>query len=271
MSNEIYHNNLAALKDRFPEVYRQLLSRSGDLPFTAEYFNTECGQANVLVTLPDGRRISFYDKDDITGSTEELMADWQLETQDILFCMGMGLGYYPLTASQKISTRPSIVIIEPCTAVFNLALKSLDLSLLFNYQRLEIFIGNELNAAEIIAKKKFHIFLGKQRVVTHVASRVIFGERFAVIERVLKENISLAKDLWHTDTQLGREMFSNVMSNLTSLFDGVSLGNCWASRVTKTTCRLSYCRYFFTAEFTSLRVTFSIARRKRSRWLPRMP
>jgi hypothetical protein len=224
VSNEIYHNNLAVLKDRFPQVHSQLLNGSNSFPFLVEPFTTECGQANALVTLADGRRIAFYEDQDIISSTEALMAAWQLDAQDILFCMGMGLGYYPLVAVRKFPDQFSVVIIEPHPAIFDLALKSVDLRPLLNYQNLAIFVGHRIKTADIINKLQFSIFLGKQRVVTHVASRVIFGGNFLSLERELKESISLTKDLWQTDKELGREMLSNIMANLPSLFDGAPIG-----------------------------------------------
>lgn len=224
MSNEIYHNNLAVLKARFPEVYNYLQRYTETLPFSVECFLTRCGQTNVRATLADGRRIAFYEAENILDSAEQAMAGWQLETQDILFFSGMGLGYYPLAAATLFGSRPSIVIIEHSAAVFELALKSVDLRPLLNYAHLAIFIGNHVKAADIVDKFKFSIFLGKQRVVTHAASGAIFGEYFEDIERDLKDGICLTKDLWQTNKSLGRDMLSHLMSNLSSLLTGVPIG-----------------------------------------------
>ena len=224
MSNEIFHSNLAVLKERFPTVYERLIQGSSELPFKVEGFMTRCGQANAYAAFEDGRRIAFHEDEDIYNIIEELMADWQLDTQDILFCVGMGLGYCPLVAAGKFSGQPQIVVIEPQIAIFETALKSLDLRSLLNYPRLNLFIGHNLRISAIIDQYHFQIFLGKQRVATHVPSRTISGPFFVAVETELKEKIALTKDLWKTNKELGRDMLSNLMSNLPSLFNGVPIG-----------------------------------------------
>jgi len=224
VSNEIYHSNLAVLKERFPAVYDYLQRSTETLPFRIELFSTRDGQTSALATLADGRRIALYEAENIRESAEQTMTAWQLEAQDILFFNGMGLGYYPLAAVELFDSRPSIVIIEHSATLFELALRTVDLRPLFNYPWLALFIGKHISAADIVEKYRFSIFLGRQRVVTHAAARAIFGPCFETIERDLKDSIGLAKDLWHTNQELGKEMLVNVMANLPGLFEGAPLG-----------------------------------------------
>ena len=224
MSNEIYQKNLAILKDRFPEVYRQVLHDSNDLPFSVESFKTASSQTNAIATRSDGKRIALYESEDIIQYTEKLMADWQLDTQDILFCMGMGLGYYPLIAANKFKAHPQIVVIEPYLGIFELAVKLIDLRPLLIYPSLSLHVGESCRINDVIDNFQFRIFLGKQRVVTHTPSRIICGKRFIGLENDLTDGIALTKDLWNTSKASGRDMLSNIISNLPSLFKGVPLG-----------------------------------------------
>lgn len=223
-SNEIYRNNLAILKERFPAISNLLGQKAVHSSFTLESFATKCGQVNAWAVLDDGRRVAFYEDEDIFKSTAEIMAHWQLDTQDILFCAGMGLGYCPLIAAAKFTHLPQIVVLEPQLPIFETALKSLDLRSLLNYPRLALFVGHDFRIRDIIDQYHFQIFIGKQRVATHAPSRTISGKQFIAIEKELLESIGLTKDLWKTNKELGRDMLSNLMSNLPSLFNGVPLG-----------------------------------------------
>lgn len=63
------------------------------------------------------------------------MADWQLENEDFLFCVGFGLGYVSLLASQKVAGKPRIVEIEPNPEVMRLVLLFVELHPLLAYER----------------------------------------------------------------------------------------------------------------------------------------
>ncbi len=223
MTNAVYHNNLEVLKERFPKIYMQLNAESRRLRLPVTSFVTSQDQANAFVDLAANQRVLFYEDEDIINGTEQLMADWHLQAEDMLFCVGVGLGYYPLAAVNRFKTQPHIVIIEPHTAIFDLALQALDLRPLLNYEWLDIFIGKQASAADIVNHYSRKIFVGKQRLITHLPSRIIEGEDFITLENELKDLVSLTRDLWQTNRDLGRGMLANLMSNLTALIHGATL------------------------------------------------
>jgi hypothetical protein len=131
---KIFGKNMKALKGHFPELHDRIQGRDIKLPFTFETIKTPCGQFNITATLPDGNPIRFYDDADTLGGLRTKMADWQLEAEDFLFCIG--LGSLPLLASQKFAGKSRIVVIEPNPEVMRLALQFVDPHPLLAYERL---------------------------------------------------------------------------------------------------------------------------------------
>ncbi|MBC2734785.1 MAG: DUF115 domain-containing protein [Desulfobacteraceae bacterium] len=220
---EIFEKNMVQLKARFPEIADQLLGRDADVPFPLQAFATPYGQVNISVTLPDGNKVSFYEEGDIVGGLRAKMADWQLEAEDFLFCVGIGLGYMPLLACRQFAAKPHIVVIEPNPEILCLALRSVDLRPLLAYERLDLYLGPNLPVSDIVAKYGERLFFGKNRLVSHGPSRLLYQEKFKSLENDVVENIRIARNIGYTAKHAGKMIFANTMKNLSSLFSGPDL------------------------------------------------
>ena len=219
----LYSSNLDLLKTRIPDLYRQV-NRAGDgLPFVIEVVRTSAGQANVIATANDGGRIAFYQEQDILTEIEEKISSWQLEREDFLFCVGLGLGYLPLVAARAFASRPRIVIIEPCLEIVRLAMQTVDLRELFADSRLDLHVGPELKVADIIGQYGERVFFGNNRLVSHGPSRLLFGDAFKSLEAEVIENIHVVRNIGFTAKHGGAQIFNNTMDNLSSLLDGPDL------------------------------------------------
>ena len=223
-SNEIYKKNLEILAINFPDVHQLLKQNQESFSYSPKTFATKNGLSNILFSLPDGNKIPFYLEDDIEYNADQIMSDWNLEQQDFLFCVGMGLGYIPLIHLKKYKSKPRIIIMEPEISVFNMAMQLVDLRALLNYKKLDIFIGYNYNLLKILNNYGFDLFFGKQRVLTHAASRIIFGKKFLDFESEIKAAIGTVRDTLYTTKEMGRDIFSNTIMNLPSFFSSISLG-----------------------------------------------
>jgi hypothetical protein len=222
-SLEIYNNNMMVLQTRFPEIGDQLAQHNGHISFSFQANETSYGQVNISVKLVDGNCVNFYEGEDIVGGIRKQMADWQLGDADFLFCVGMGLGYLPLLASQHFAGKPRIVVIEPNPEILQLALKSVDLRPLLSYDKLDFYLGPDLPVSQIIRMYGERIFFGKNRLVSHGPCRLIYGERFKALENDVVDNIRVARNIGYTAKHAGKMIFSNTIKNLPSLFAGPDL------------------------------------------------
>jgi cytochrome c-type biogenesis protein CcmH/NrfG len=222
--SDTYKNNLAALGSRFPDIYQRIVQADSKLPFHVKTCVNAVGQSNAWWSLPGGREVPFYEEDDIIGHIDKQSAEWQLENNDFLFCIGMGLGYLPLVVSQIVETQPGIVVFEPHLAIFDLALQHVDLRPLIRYHKLDLIIGSTVSIQENILKYKDRIFFGKIKLISHGPSRLIFGKRFEAIEKEVVDNIQLVRNKSYTAKAAGTQILSNTVTNLTSVFCGPDLG-----------------------------------------------
>lgn len=221
---QIYQNNLAALKVRFPDAYRQIDSLLDDSPIPVQAFANSDGQANARFVLSDGRQIPFYEAQDIVKDIDRQIDEWQLTNKDFLCCIGMGLGYLPLIASQHLESRPSILIFEPNPAILILALQLVDLQPLLRYPKLHLFLGVDVSIQDRLLPFKDSLFFGKIQLIGHGASRSFFGESFEQFEKALVDNIQVIRNSCYTVKAAGSQIITNTMANLPSLFGGPDLG-----------------------------------------------
>ena len=216
--------NLSVIRRKYPSITPILQHSEEKDPKPATVIYGSHSTPNLLFKLESEKEVLLYKHDDIIAHISKTMESWKLESQDIIFFLGFGLGYYPIAAAHKFASKPTIVVIEPFVEMLCLSIELNDLRSLFNYPNLHFFIGDEISIVGIIEKFRFHFFLGKQRVVTHPAYREIFGEKFCNLEKQLLESIGLAKDQCKTTRELGKRMFDNTIKNLPSLFLGNWLG-----------------------------------------------
>jgi Flp pilus assembly protein TadD len=223
-NKNMYKANLEALKIRFPSLYKTLTEKPHPFPFPVETFSTKNNEVNAAVTMPDGRRIFFYEEEDIVENTQKTLSAFRLHKHDILMCIGMGLGYLPLIAAHTIADKPRIAVVEPYVEVFDFALQVMDLRKLFSCEKLDLFVGEKLCASEIIHHYQDILYAGACRRLVHLSSRQIFGPNFFALEKEIDENINSLLLNWNTVRLHGEKVMHNAMQNLSSLFESVQLG-----------------------------------------------
>ena len=221
--SDLYKSNLQAIEKRYPDLHNHVGDAGSTLPFGVETVQTPAGQVNVIATTPDGSRVPMYTEADILSETRQTISGWQLEAEDFLFCVGIGLGYLPLCAARTLSHPSQIVIIEPNVEMLRLALQTVDLKDLIAYERLGMHVGPELKVADIIGRYGERIFFGKNRLVSHGPSRLLFGDAFKALEDEVVENIRVVRNIGYTAKHGGEKIFANTMENLSSLLDGPDL------------------------------------------------
>jgi len=221
--SDLFSKNMQVLEKRFPDLHNRVIDEVDTLPFDVESVQTPAGQVNAIATTPEGFRVPMYTETDILAEMRQTVSDWQLEAEDFLFCVGLGLGYLPLAAARTFSHQPHIVIIEPNVEMLRLALQTADLRDLLAYDRLDMHVGPGLKVAEIIGLYGERIFFGKNRLVSHGPSRLLFGDAFKALEDEIVENIRVVRNIGYTAKHGGEKIFANTMENLSSLLDGPDL------------------------------------------------
>ena len=219
----LYHKNLNILKKNHPHVYDILSNHCETNPFNYRIFETSSHQVNATINRNRNDDVMLYEESDIIENIQTKLLSKILNKNDLLMCIGMGLGYIPLTAARIYSESPQIVILERFPEMFKLALSSMDLSDLFTYENLDIYLGTDFNVSDAILKYADQMYVGSCRRISHLPSRKIFGEKFVSLEQEISENINLLGSGWETGRIYGYNIFENSVKNLTSLFNGITI------------------------------------------------
>ena len=223
--NEIYKKNIRLLEKRHPRICSFLNELPSDFPFSHNVFQNEHREVNVSVKLP-GRPETILHEDNKAGimdSAIQKLSSPLLKKQDLLLCIGMGLGYIPLAAAQTLVEKPRIIILEPFPELFRLAISTLDLTDLFKYEKLDVYLGRNFSVSKVIYGYMDDFYVGKCRRITHIQNRELYGEKFMSFEREIDENINLMLSGWNTIRKHSHDIFENGIQNLTSLFNGITV------------------------------------------------
>ena len=222
----IFNKNLILLKKKAPDVVQKLNNgRLGSVDHM-ESVRDGKGIKNLICRRNDGSAIPidmFYEcSPELTISNYD---NAELEDYDILFFIGLGLGYNCRETLKKLKNRPRIVIIEPFLDIFKLAIRMVDFTEIFSYQRLDFYVDSIIPVESVVEAYKNHIPIGKVRIVTLPSYRLLFKKNCTRIEDSLQNNIRATRDNWHTTKNNGRRILSNTIENLSSLFAGSGLNS----------------------------------------------
>jgi Flp pilus assembly protein TadD len=223
--NHIYRQNIKILKNRHPKIYDLIHSTKHTYPYPLKKLVNDKSEVNYSVDVPGYPGVLYYNDDDkgIMVNAIETLSSQNLNNNDLLMCIGMGLGYVPLAAVGIFPNKPKIVILEPFVEAFVLAVSSVNLTELLNYENLEIFLGKESSVSQIIKKYGDEFYVGTCRRISHLPYRKIFGDRFITYEKELNEHIDSLYVGWNTVRIYGETLNKNCMENLASLFDGITI------------------------------------------------
>ena len=223
MPTALYDKNILLLKERFPIVFQKIA-----VEHSSATFNAPATFSNLAITafsekIDKGNHSLFLPCERNSDFARNLINRSELKAFDIMFCLGMGLGYIPLAAVEGFPEKPRIVVIEPDIDMLRHALKHIDLTDLFCYERLELFVGHDLSAGEIVDRYKSVIPIGKVRLLEHPGYADLLGSNFVNLAENLKQSIGMVRDLRYTTKQHGRRILANTLANLPSLFCGSGL------------------------------------------------
>lgn len=208
-----FSKNLKLLKERFPHLWEKVQAAKNP------------DRSPQLADFIQKAKFLFYRDEDPIVSVRKIIDDWSFDSYDVLFIIGMGLGYLPAEAIKKGIGNPRMVIIEPSEETFCNALENTDLKLLLKNDRVDLLIGDDVHISNIVDRFQEKIPIGKNQVIVHPNYEKVFGEKISLIKQELSERIRAVRDNWFTTKKYGQQMFSNAVANLPSLFAGTPMRN----------------------------------------------
>jgi hypothetical protein len=222
VSKSIFEVNCNALKDRFPEILKRLY-KSDNFRFSFSPYENSHGWLDVKIRLKGKRPFLLYQGENPFVKATTLVENWTDTPCDLKFVIGIGMGYLPIAGLKKTDRKSRMVLIEPSTSLFMCTLHHIDLCPILTCKRVDIFVGDDINIAEIVGRYRDSIPLGKTHILIHPNYSNILGEKIDALKNDLSENIQIVRDNWFTTKKYGQKMFTNAVANLPSLFAGTPM------------------------------------------------
>ncbi len=223
-NRELYSRNIRLLEKRFPGPFRCMSQPNIEDPISPAIAEIKKTESAICVRRSDGPGVLLDDAASVNRLIEQMAAAKRPEAYDVIFILGIGTGTACLEAVNKLGeNRPLIVIIEPCTVLFSIALQTVDLTKLLTYKRLSLHVGIETSARDIVEFHKKTLPLGRTILFVHPYPSALVGNYYRQWESELVHHIRTVRDMWHTVRRSGNRMLMNSIANLNSLFSGTPM------------------------------------------------
>lgn len=222
----LYEKNLALLKYRCPAC-ADWLEKAPDDP-GIEILEIAPGKIDLRVIGKNKQRPLFYNTADPLEKERKLFQEQKFEKNCATFLIGIGLGYNLSVIAEKMEDRHTLLVIECNATVMKSALKTIDLSPLFQKDSRIIFCPPDPKIIEQVATR---IFLGETgfdapddvKISLHPAASNIseeYNERFRQLEELFCYYMVNLK----TCTHCAHPFALNEVSNLPQIVSSPGIG-----------------------------------------------
>ena len=140
--NPFYNNNMDAMRMYYPNIYR-LISKTPENP-DYETMSAKSGTATLRIKSKD---LYYYDKNEPIKEIEERYRKYKPMSIPVAVFLGFGIGndlvYFTTKYSKSLNTT-NIIVIEKDPAMFQLALKTMDLTEIIKHPKIKLIVGEKL-------------------------------------------------------------------------------------------------------------------------------
>ncbi len=209
-----FQANLAVLKQRFPSVYK--LVEQYEPVFSGEITVNAYGHVNLRYSLENGANFLAYNNENPWLSASAHLNSVPQDACGVAVFIGMGLGYGPLLLMKERPHLVKLVIVEPSLDIFSLAIRYMDLTGLFKYSHLHLYVRDiDTNLMELELFRE--VSISDTHILKHQPS---FTWNLRLYETTTQQVYSLLNKIsamGGTTKAYGRIFIKNRLQNLTTI------------------------------------------------------
>jgi len=141
--NRIYASNLNALKERYPDIYKNFLTVNQDTLINTVKLHPDNRLPDIMLK-DHHRKVFYYGHDDPMAYCSDYLATLDLHYAPVLVFMGFGLGYQVASAVNDLAKGldiKHIIIIEEDIELFRAAMATMDFSEIIKHPNVEFIVG----------------------------------------------------------------------------------------------------------------------------------
>jgi hypothetical protein len=216
MSNSVLNKNLSSLKKKDPVLFEKIASLKGSNSYAAT--KSKSGLPALIYVDQDGSKKQIDSNYDPVGEASRNLARLKIREFINFIVVGLGLGYQVSEIIKQNSTQAKIYIFEKDPELFALAIREVDLSVIFEHPGVRLFVDADLREVSgLLEPERINFTLNEYCFVSQKAliDRNIeyYGVLFEGIETYFKESrINLKTQSIHS-----KLYYKNIFSNQESI------------------------------------------------------
>ena len=218
MNNSFLNKNLISLKKKDPVLFKLISSLKVSEFYTVS--NSKSGFPALIHVDKEGNKKQIESNYDPVGEASRYLERLKIYESINFIVLGLGLGYQVFEIIRQTSKQVKIYIFEQDPALFALAIRNSDFSLIFEHPGVNLFVGvDPFELGDLIAAERINFSLNEYCLVKQKALvdrnfeyyRILFKE----IEKYFnEERINLKTQSIHS-----KLYYKNIFANLRSVRD----------------------------------------------------
>jgi hypothetical protein len=219
---------MEALQAHYPDIARLVSRTPANLDY--ETISTKSGAATLRIKSRD---LYYYGKDDPIKEIEEKYSQYKPMSASLTVFLGFGIGnevvYYMMKYSKSLNTQ-QILIIEKDPALFQLALKTMDLTEIIKHKQVKFLVGEKLENLFPVFEKYLlennrYLFVKGAKPIYNKSALLMEEEYYISAWRTFGQAAQYAVMNYGNDPKDSIIGIENMMENLKVIIDnpGINL------------------------------------------------
>lgn len=217
MVDKFEENNWAAFEKRYGAIISEDV-KAGQQE-NIEIVSSRNGLPTVRVTKPDGKKIYLHSSVDPAREANKIAEELEVSLGNFVVVYGFGLGYLIEALLNKLDEKIPLLVIEPDTALFCVAMSTRDLRSVTSSGRVVIVLqgaGSDLGTS---FSECYDITRYTRMVMTGlVGHQKVYNEDYDNTIHQLHDTMRAKIVQLRTLSKIGRAMISNAIINLPTYY-----------------------------------------------------
>ena len=216
MNNSYLNKNLECLRRNHPSVFSMVKPLKPSKAY--QITPSKNGPLTILKIDQEGRKKQLYSQYDPHKEVCQFLEGLKIKDSINFIILGFGLGYHSIEIVKNVSKHANICIFEKDPELFALAIREIDLSMIFEHSGVRFFLDiDPLNARNLLKPEQTNFILNNYCLV---GTKAIVKTNQVYYDNLMQELDAYFKEIrmnLKTLTVQSKLYYKNIFSNLKKL------------------------------------------------------
>ena len=216
MSNPSLNKNLASLKKLDPTLYARIAPLDGSKKY--EVTPSRSGPSSLSHIDSEGGKKQIHSNYDPVAEASRYLETLNIDESTNFIVLGLGLGYQVMEIIRKTPSQAKIYIFEKDPELFALAMREVDLSLIFEHPGVKLFVGvNPLGIDALLEPEQINFTLNKYCLARQKPLVEGNWEYYGILLEKIESYFQESQINLKTQSVHSKLYYKNIFSNFDSL------------------------------------------------------